>query len=79
MMKNLLILQSLIGTRYMIAIFAMEHQFNFLFFHLLVHTKLNIFYGGCQPNLKLSGDSLPVCGNENLILYHFCRSISIEG
>ena len=44
MMKNLLILQSLIGTRYMIAIFAMEHQFNFLLFHLLVHTKLNIFH-----------------------------------
>ena len=33
---------------------------------------------GCQPILKPFGDSLPIWGNPNLILYHFCRSISFE-
>ena len=36
--------QSIIGALYMIAILTLEHYFDFLLLHLLVHTKLNICY-----------------------------------
>ena len=63
--------KSIIGALYMIAIFTLQHYFDFLLLHLLDW--------GCQPILKPFGDSLPVWGNPNLILYHSCRSISFEG